>query len=162
MMNWKNILFSAVLSVLGTAAFAQTGRDGIEIDYNAPRSYVVAGVGVEGNQYFGAQQIINLTGLQKGMVVTIPGEDISSIVERIWLQRYFEDVAMVVDSLSARRDSVWLKICIKERPRVSRWTFSGVRSGEKKDLQERLNLRPGREFSDYVKTTSVDIIKRYY
>ena len=162
MMKLRNILLPAVLSVLGTAAFAQTGRDGIEIDYNAPKTYVVAGVGVEGNQYFGSQQIINLTGLQKGMVVTIPGEEMSSIVERIWLQRYFEDVAMVVDSLSARRDSVWLKICIKERPRVSRWTFSGVRSGEKKDLQERLNLRAGREFSDYVKTTSVDIIKRYY
>ena len=162
MMKLRNILLPAVLSLLGTAAFAQTGRAGIEIDYNAPKDYIVAGVDVEGSQYYGVQQIINLTGLQKGVVVTIPGEDISSMIERIWGQRLFEDVAMVVDSLSAGRDSVWLKICIKERPRVSRWTFSGVRSGEKKDLQERLNLRPGREYSDYIKTTSVDIIKRYY
>ncbi len=161
-MNWRRILSLAALSVLGTAAFAQTGREDIEVDYNAPKKYIVAGVGVEGNRYFGPQQVINLTGLQKGMEVTIPGEDISSIVERIWAQRYFEDVSMVIDSLSSGRDSVWLKVCIRERPRVSRWTFSGVRSGEKKDLQERLNLRPGREFSDYVKTTSVDIIKRYY
>ena len=51
---------------------------------------------------------------------------------------------------------------IVERPRVSRWTYTGVKSGEKKDLQERLNLRPGREFSEYVRNTSVDIIKRYY
>lgn len=40
--------------------------------------------------------------------------------------------------------------------------YKGVKSGEKKDLEERLNLRPGREYSDYVKATSVDIIKRYY
>jgi hypothetical protein len=51
---------------------------------------------------------------------------------------------------------------VKERPRVSRWTYSGVKSGERKDIQERLNLRPGREFSDYVQKTSEDIIKRYY
>ena len=69
---------------------------------------------------------------------------------------------MVVDSLSASADTAWFKVCIRERPRVSRWTYSGVKSGEKKDLQERLNLRPGREYSDYVKNTSVDIIKRYY
>ena len=40
-----------------------------------------------------------------------------------------------------------------------RWIYTGVKSGEKKDLQERLNLRAGREYSDYVKNTSVDIIK---
>ena len=71
-------------------------------------------------------------------------------------------MSIVIDSLSSQRDTAWLKICIVERPRVSRWTFSGVRTGERKDLQERLNLRPGREFSEYVRSTSVDIIKRYY
>ena len=51
---------------------------------------------------------------------------------------------------------------IMERPRVSRFSFTGVKSSEKKDLEERLNLRRGRDFSDYVKNSSVGIIKRYY
>ena len=49
MMKLRNILLPAVLSLLGTAAFAQTGRAGIEIDYNAPKDYIVAGVDVEGS-----------------------------------------------------------------------------------------------------------------
>ncbi len=162
MMRLRHIFSAMLLFLASLTGFAQTGRSGIEIDYTNPKKYTVAGVGVEGNTYFGEQQIVNLTGLQKGMEVTIPSDEMSSIVERVWAQRFFEDVGIVVDSLNAAQDSVWLKICIRERPRVSRWTISGVKNGDKKELMERLGLRPGREFSDYVKTTSVDIIKRYY
>ncbi|MBR6933462.1 MAG: hypothetical protein IKH49_09195, partial [Bacteroidales bacterium] len=162
MMRLRHICSAMLLSLVSLSGFAQTGRSGIEIDYTNPKKYTVAGVDVEGNTYFGSQQIVNLTGLQKGMEVTIPSDEMSSIVDRVWAQRFFEDVGIVVDSLNAAQDSVWLKICIRERPRVSRWTISGVKNGDKKELMERLGLRPGREFSEYVKTTSVDIIKRYY
>ena len=94
------------------------------------------------------------------MEITVPGDDVTGIVRRLVAQKYFEDVAVRIDSVKA--DSAWVKVVIRERPRVSRWTYTGVKSGEKKDLQERLNLRPGREFSDYVRNTSTDIIKRYY
>ena len=156
-------IFCCLFLLLGVWSLeAQTGRSNIEVDYNRPRTYIVGGVGVEGNQYFSEHQILQLTGLQQGMEITAPGEDVTGIVKRLVAQRYFEDVAVVIDSLSARADTAWFKVCIKERPRVSRWTYSGVKSGEKKDLQERLNLRPGREYSEYVKNTSIDIIKRYY
>ena len=156
----KKIFSIFCLFFAALAAFAQ--ESGVEVDYNNPRKYLVGGVSVEGNNYFSESQIIQLTGLQKGMEITVPSEDMSNIVRRIWLQRYFESVDMVVDHLSADRDSAYLKIIIAERPRVSRWTFSGVKSGERKDLQERLNLRRGGEFSDYVEKTSSDIIKKYF
>ena len=151
-----------LLGLAGTTLRAQSGRESIEIDYGNPKSYVIGGLGVEGNQYFGENQVLQLTGLRNGMSVTIPGEDMTGVVKRLVAQRFFEDVSVVVDSLNAAKDTAWFKIVVKERPRVSRWTYSGVKSGERKDLQERLNLRPGREFSDYVEKTSVDIIKRYY
>lgn len=159
-MNSLRTALFALLLVFPSLAYAQ--QDDITIDYNNPRKYIVGGVSVSGNNYFGDSQIVSLTGLQKGMEITIPGDDLSSIVNRLWLQRYFEDVAVYVDSLSANRDSAFLRIAIMERPRVSRWDFTGVRSGEKKDLLERLNFRRGGEYSDYVAKTSSDIIKRFY
>ena len=84
------------------------------------------------------------------------------MVDRLWLQKYFEDVAITVDSLSAVGDSAFFTIRIKERPRVSTWTYSGVKSGEMKDIKERVNLRRGTEFSEYVEKTASDIIKRYF
>ena len=161
-MRVRQIIILSLLMLLSIPAWAQKGGSGVEVDYNNPKKYIVGGVKVEGNNYFAPEQIIQITGLQKGMEVTVPGEELSSIVNRLWLQRYFEDVAVVVDSLSASRDTAFFKIAIIERPRVSRWTFSGVKSGEEKELQERLNLRRGGEFSDYVVKTSSDIIKRYY
>ena len=159
-MKIKKIIALSVLLLSAVVSFAQEG--GVEVDYSRPVKYKVGGVSVEGNNYFSESQIISLTGLQKGMEITVPSEELSGIVRRLWLQRYFEDVSMDIDHLSADRDSAFLVIRISERPRVSKWSFSGVKSGEKKDLQERLNLRRGGEFSDYVEKTSSDIIKKYY
>ena len=161
-MTVRRILCIAALLLASSSLWAQSGRNSIEVDYAHPKKYVVGGVGIEGNQYFNEHQILQLVGLQAGQEVTAPGEDITGIVKRLVAQRYFEDVAVVIDSLCATADTAWFKVVIKERPRVSRWTYSGVKSGERKDLQERLNLRPGREYSDYVKNTSIDIIKRYF
>ena len=157
-MNLKQMILLMLLSLAAIPAMAQ----GVEVDYNNPKKYVVGGVKVEGNNYFSPDQITQIAGMQAGMEVTVPSEELSSIVNRLWLQSFFEDVAIVVDSLVPTKDTAYFKIAIIERPRVSRWTYSGVKSGEQKELEERVNLRRGREFSDYVSKTASDIIKRYY
>ena len=156
------ILLLALLMALSSPVWAQQAGQGVEVDYNNPKKYIVGGVKVEGNQYFSQDQLLQISALQKGMEVTVPSEDLSNIVSRLWLQRFFEDVAVSIDSLTPTRDTAFFKISIVERPRVSRWVFSGVKSGEEKELRDRLNLRRGGEFSDYVAKTSSDIIKRYY
>ena len=154
-------LFATLALVLAPLSLAAQ-EGGVEVDYSHPVKYKVGGIKVEGNTFYSDQQIISLTGIQPGMEVTVPGEALSNVVERLWLQRYFEDVSLTVDSLNVAGDSAWFSIRIKERPRVSRWSFTGVTSGERKDIQERVNLRPGREFSEYVEKTTSDIIRRYF
>ena len=159
-MRIGRIFTMMALALMPVVAFAQD--EDVVVDYNRPATYKVGGVTVEGNTYFSEQQIVQLTGMQEGMEVTVPSDDLSNIVRRLWLQKYFEDVALEIDHLSAEGDSAFFVIRIKERPRVSRWTYSGIKSGDKKELQDRLNLRRGGEFSEYVEKTSSDIIKRYY
>ena len=158
-MKFNRIICLLVALVSVVPAIAQSK---VEVDYNNPKKYIVGGVDVEGNEHFAPSQILQITGLQKGMEVTVPSEELSGIVNRLWSQRFFDDVAIVIDSLAPTRDTAFFKIRIIERPRVSKWTFAGVKSGEQKELQERLNLRRGGEFSEYVAKTSSDIIKRYY
>ena len=150
------LLLSLVLTLPAWAQ--QTGKD-VVVDYNNPKKFVVGGVTVDGCSYFSPEQILQITGLQKGMEVTVPSEELSSIVDRLWMQRYFEDVAIAIDSIAPSRDTAFFKISVMERPRVSRWTFSGVKSGEQKELLDRLNLRRGGEFSEYVAKTATDIIR---
>ena len=161
-MKIQHVFCIAVLLMMQSVASGQQKKSSVEIDYNEPREYVVGGVKVTGNRAFAEQQILNQAGLRPGMKVTVPGDDISSVVSRLWLQRYFQDVAVYVDSIAPAGDTAFFRLDIQERPRVSMWSFSGVKSGEKKDLLERLNYKRGAAFSDYVSKTSVDIIKRYY
>ena len=147
---------------LSVPTWAQMAGADVVVDYNNPKKYIVGGVVVDGNSYYSSEQILQVAGLHKGLEITVPSEELSSVVTRLWAQRYFEDVSISVDSIAPSRDTAFFKISLIERPRVSRWVFSGVKSGEEKELRERLNFRRGTEFSEYISKTSVDIIKRYF
>ena len=159
-MNLKRLASTVLAAAVCALSFAR-GTD-VVVDYNYPKTYIVGGVDVEGNSYFSKDQISQLSGLSKGMEITVPGDDISSIVKRLWLQKFFEDVTVSIDSLSAAADTAYFLISIVERPRVAEWTFSGVKSGEKKDLQDKLHVRRGDGFSENMENTCKDLIKAFY
>ena len=139
------------------SAYAQ-----VEIDYNRPKQYYVGSVRVEGNTYFDQSQIAAQSGLYVGRRITLPGDEISSAIKRLLAKKYFEDVAIYAESLNETKDSVNLLISIRERPRMSRWNFTGIKSGDKKELNERIGFRRGGDFSEYTRTTAEGIIKRFY
>ena len=161
-MRLYRLICLTLLLALSAPIWAQQSGADVSVDYNNPKKYIVGGVRLEGNEHFSPEQVLQLSSLQEGMEVTVPSEEMTNIVRRLWAQRFFDDVSIAIDSLVPTRDTAYFKISIIERPRVSRWTFSGVKSGEEKELQERLNFRRGGEFSEYVSKTSTDIIKRYY
>ncbi|OJV20437.1 MAG: outer membrane protein assembly factor BamA [Bacteroidetes bacterium 41-46] len=132
----------------------------VVVDYNAPKEYIIGGLEISGIQYLGKEQILSLTGLAVGDKISIPGEDISSIIKRIYMQRYFSDVSVYIDSL--KRDTAYIRLDLLERPRVSRWEFEGIKSGEKSDLNEKLKLRRGSELSEYLISSSSEIIRKFY
>lgn len=155
----NKILFSlGVALTLSLPALA----DEIVVNYNRPKEYVVGGVRVEGNKSFDSRQILQVVALKEGSRVKVPSDDISNIVKRLYMQKKFDDVSMSIERLSENGDTAYFKVSVIERPRVSEYTFTGVRKGEQKDLEERLKLRKGGSFSDYTSKTSCDIISRFY
>lgn len=134
-------------------------QSSVMIDYANPRQCVIAGMTVTGVNYLNADQILSLTGLAIGDTINIPGEELQTIVKRLFMQRFFSDVGVYVDSLV--NDQAFLNINIVERPRVSQWNYNGVKKGEKTDIEERVRLRRGSEMSDYVIKSSSEIIRRY-
>ena len=159
-------LFRILLVILFILPLSLKGQDNVTnnnvVNYDSPNTYILGGIKVRGINYLREEQLISLTGLQVGDKVTIPSEEISSVVKRIWMQRFFSDVAIIVDSLNHAKDTCYLVLQLQERPRVSRWNFNGVKNSEKSDLQERVKLKRGSELSDYVIKSSTEIIKNYY
>lgn len=157
-MKFEKLFLLAVTALVSIGTFAQ----GPEVDYNNPQKYIVGGVRVEGNRFVNSDQIIQISALEKGIGIIVPGDDVSNIIKRLWAQRYFESVSLEIDSLSAAGDSAFFVIKVQERPRMSGYSFTGIKKSEDKEIRDRLGLRRGNEFSDHVSKTCCDIIKRFY
>lgn len=134
----------------------------VEIDYNNPKEYVVGGVEIEGLKYLSKAQVVSVLGLREGQKVTVPGADLSAALKRIWLQGAVSDISLVIDSLSVARDTAFFKLVLQERPRVISWSYKGIKKGDQDEIKQRLNLRRGSQLSEYVKSSSIDIIKKFY
>ena len=156
-------LFGAFLALSLLPALAQEpGAVPVEVDYNTPQKYVVGGIRISGTKYLGESQLLSVLGIRPGDVLTVPGDDISSAVKRIWLQGAASTLGFYVDSLNATRDTAWFRLDIQERPRVITWNYRGVKNSERDDLKEKLNLRRGGQLSEYVKASSIKTIKDYF
>ena len=163
----KRILLALLGAFLLISALPAAAQDkvagGVEVDYNSPREYVVGGVRISGIKYLGESQLLSVLGIHPGDRVTVPSEDLSAAVKRIWLQGAASDIGFYVDSVSAGQDTAWFRLDMKERPRVVTWNFKGVKNSERDDLKEKLgNPRRGAPLSEYVKTSYVRSIKNYF
>jgi outer membrane protein assembly factor BamA len=79
-----------LLSILTLSCplWAQQSGDDVVVDYNNPKKYTVGGVKVEGNQHISPDQILQIASLREGMEVTVPSEELSNVVNRLWMQRF--------------------------------------------------------------------------
>ncbi|MCL2726998.1 MAG: outer membrane protein assembly factor BamA [Bacteroidales bacterium] len=154
------LLMSGLLIPVTINAQEITTQANVVVDYGNPQKYILAGVDVKGVILISKEQILSMIGLEVGDEVTIPGDELSSIIKRLYMQRFFSDVDIRVDSL--RKDSVYVSINLAERPSVSLWDYTGIKKNERSDLDERLKLRRRRELSESLLKSSTDIIKRYY
>ena len=134
-------LFFLVSILLPVSLFAQSNN--VVVDYNNPKRYIIGDLKVKGVKLHSPEQIVSITGLQKGDEITVPSEQLSDVVKRIYQQRFFSNVGLYIDSLSANRDTCVLVLELQERPRVSRWSFKGIKKSEQTDLTERVKLRRG-------------------
>ena len=124
----------------GACLFAQTERIvSPTIDYSrTPQQYYIGGISVEGVKNYDDFVLIGLSGLSKGQRISLPGEEISQAVRRYWKNGLFSNVAIQADSIVG--DSVFLKIKLTTRPRISKINYNGVKKSEREDLETKMGL----------------------
>ena len=155
-------LFLITLLGLGNGAFAQIqiGDDLSEIDYTSPKDYEIGGIVVEGAKYVDASMLSMIAGLRVGDRITVPGDDIASAIRKIWEQGLFEDVA--INATDFLGDKVFLQIVIQEKPRVSKFSFKGIKKSEADDIRNKINLSRGDIATEHLLTKTTRIIEDFY
>lgn len=170
MKQLKKTLLTLFLSLgLASGAYALDIRPAAPVDtiYNPdvvysplPKTYEIADIRVTGVPASDDYLIIGYSGLSVGDRVEIPGEEITAAVKRFWRQGLYSKVQINVDKIAG--DKVWLEIALAQQPRMSELTFSGVKSGEKKDIEQRLGMVSGQQLTPNIIAQVKKIVKDYY
>ena len=124
-----------------------------------PKKYIIADIAVEGADNYEDNVIINISGLQVGETIEVPGEDITDAAKRYWKHGLFSDVSIQADKIVG--DRIWLRIKVSMRPRVSEVNYYGLKKSEQEDLQARIGMIKGSQITPNAVSRAETIIKRY-
>ena len=140
--------------------------DGFVAPENAPyldskeqKLYYLRNVNIHGVKYLNHDILRSASGLVPGDSVYLPGSFIQNAANRLWMQRYFEDIQI---GATIEGDSLDLEVILKERARVMNWKIGGVSKGKSADLIEELKLKRGHELSDYIIDKNIKLIKKHF
>ncbi|MFN3403373.1 MAG: outer membrane protein assembly factor BamA [Cytophagaceae bacterium] len=135
-------------------------RDKINISYSSPEEYTIADITVSGVQFLDKEAIISITGLKIGDKITIPGEDVSNAIKKLWNQGLIGDVEVSVTKVEGKK--ITLDFNLKERARLSKFLFKGVKKNHQKELNEKINISRGKIVTDAMIKNAQKKIKDYY
>lgn len=159
-------LFTLILALMASTLLlhAQTPADTI---YNPPvsyagtaRTYEIADLKVVGAPTYDDNIIIGYTGLRVGDRVEIPGNEITNASKRLMRQRLFAQARIKVDKIVG--DKAWIVLEVRTHPRISEINYNGVKKSEREDLQDRLQLHVGNQFTQNDVNRTTDIVKKYF
>ncbi len=88
------------------------------INYSNPRDYEIAEITISGVEFLEPMVLISLSGLSVGDIITVPGDDITSVVNKFWSQGLFSDVKITATKIEEGK--IYLDIYLRERPRLTR------------------------------------------
>ena len=157
------LMISWLLLALTVVQGQETTVDTLPLyDYTEQREYEIGGITVNGAEFSDENAIISISGLRVGDKLTIPGNSIPKAIRSLWDLRLFTNVE--ITQTKRIGDVIFLDITVQERPRLSRFSYEGVKKGKHDDLNEIVNrfLLKGGIVTDNVKTNAARGIEEFF
>ena len=136
------LLLTICTMLFALVAFAQPTKLGKTVDYSNPHEYRIAGITVTGAAFTDVQAVKLFSGLQVGDRINIPGDEITKAVKTLWDQQLFADIAIY--AAETRGEDIYLVIDVVEMPRLSKYSFTGIKRSERENLKEKISLMRGK------------------
>jgi outer membrane protein insertion porin family len=131
----------------------------IDLSYTSPQKYRIASIEAVGLSTLDETAIISLAGLRVDDQITVPGDAISGALKKLWGQGIIGDVKILVTKIEG--DDIHLLLDLTERPRFSRFEFSGINKTQEGELKDKVNIT-GRVVRDDVLNTAQRNIRDYF
>ena len=131
------------------------------IDYTQPKDYILADISIKGIKFLSKSTITDISALKINQIISIPGNDISIAINKLWKQNLFSDIKIEYDKII--NDSIYLNIILKEYPRLSKFKFKGdISKSNITTLKEDLKLMRGKVLTQNLIKNSVNKIRKFY
>jgi len=156
------ILFVLTLSASLSPSFAQIniGQGLTDFDYTKPQKYEIGGVKVQGIEFLDERALIMISGLTVGNTISVPGDDVSSALKKLWKQGLFENVAITVEKIENNR--IFLIIHLQERARLTGFSIKGVKKGDVDNIREKIQLVSGDVVTENLMIRTKQKIHQYF
>lgn len=156
--------FLLLILLPGTAkVFAQLKeKDSLLLNsFKNQKKYRLGGFRIEGAQYADKNVLKFLTGLTEGQTLVIPGDQITDALKAVWKQGLFDEVELYQEKTVG--SDVFLVLKVKEKPRLSKFTFKGdVKKSDADDIRNKLRLLKERVLTDYLIGNVINVTREYY
>ncbi len=126
----------------------------------SPREYTLAGISIDGVVHLDHEMVIQKSGLIRGEKIAIPSDKISKAITNLWNQGLFSQVS--ISKEKTQGNNLFLRIKLKESPRMSRYSFSGISKSEADQLRDDLDLYSGKIISESLKMNVKKISRNYF
>jgi len=137
-----------------------TNRDISSVKYNAPQEYEIGGITISGAKFLDHTVLLTLSNLRIGEKIQIPGEKITTAIEKLWAQGLFSDVNISIVKILGEK--VFLDIYLEEKPRLSYFTFKGIKKHDAEKLREEIKLEKGNIITENVILKTKSKIEKYF
>jgi outer membrane protein insertion porin family len=150
---------SILLFVSLCCAFSLFGQNQ-EITNTSRERLFIGKITVEGAENYDRNAVKVIAGLHEGMVIHIPGDEISEAIQNLWNEKLFADVHISIKS--RKDDMVHLLIELVSLPKLSRFSFEGISRREANKLREEIKLFSGKTITKDLVFTTESKIRSYY
>ncbi|MFK5974279.1 MAG: POTRA domain-containing protein [Flavobacteriaceae bacterium] len=147
-------LFTIILLFITTLSLAQ------ETSYEDGKKYILGGLEVTGLKSYNEQTVKTYTGLRVGQAITLPGEQISAIINKLWGLELFTDIDFYITNIEG--ESVYLELVIKERPTLSNVTVYGVKNRKVEDIIKDTDLKKGKKITESLIANTKNYLENKY
>ncbi len=155
------ILIAIFLGFSQSRAQVAIHKDLSAIEYSNPSEYIIGGITISGTKYLDHSTLINISGLEVGEKIVVPGENISSAIKKLWKQGLFSDIK--VSATKIQGNSIFLDFYVEEHPRLSKFKFVGkLKKSDITTIKERLKLMKGKILTQNIVNNSKQKIKDYF
>jgi outer membrane protein insertion porin family len=131
-----------------------------QTDFIKGNEYILNEIKVTGLKNFNEQTVITYTGLKQGQKIRIPGEEISSIISKLWKLDLFSDINFYLTDIKDNNASI--QIDIIELPTLSDFKITGLKKSKIETIISDTEIKKGQKITEnFIKTTKNYIVNKY-